>query len=150
MTPEMTIDEIMPRMARLQLYAIFMRPTDKYDTESDEGREIMRRHLQFQLEMEDKGILLAAGPLDDYGRASTLAKYRESTPAGERLIDASGMYFIVAPSREAAEAIAASEPFEAAGWRTHTLCSWMLNEGTSVPLVRSMIESSQAKVSEKQ
>ena len=150
MTPEMTIDEIMPRMARLQLYAIFMRPTDKYDTESDEGREIMRRHLQFQLEMEDKGILLAAGPLNDYGRASTLAKYRESTPAGERLIDASGMYFIVAPSREAAEAIAASEPFEAAGWRTHTLCSWMLNEGTSVPLVRSMIESSQAKVSEKQ
>ena len=147
MTPEMTMDEIMPRMARLQLYAIFMRPTEKYDTESDEGREIMRSHLQFQLELEDKGILLAAGPLDDFGRASTLAKYRESTPPGERLIDASGMYFIVAPSREAAEAIAASEPFEAAGWRTHTLCSWMLNEGTSVPLVRSMVEASQAKSS---
>jgi uncharacterized protein YciI len=141
----MTMDEIMPRMARLQLYAIFMRPTEKYDTESDEGREIMRRHLQFQLELEDKGTLLAAGPLDDFGRASTLAKYRESTPPGERLIDASGMYFIVAPSREAAEAIAASEPFEVSGWRTLTLCNWMLNEGTSVPLVRSMIESSEAK-----
>ncbi|HEU0073753.1 MAG TPA: YciI family protein [Dehalococcoidia bacterium] len=147
MTREMSMDEIMSRMARLQLYAIFMRPTEKYDTESEEGREIMRRHLQFQLEMEDKGILLAAGPLDDFGRASTLVKYRDSTPAGERLIDASGMYFIVAPSREAAEAIAASEPFEAAGWRTHTLCSWMLNEGTAGPLVRSMIESSQAEVS---
>jgi hypothetical protein len=60
------------------------------------------------------------------------------------------MYFIVAPSREAAEAIAASEPFEAAGWRTHTLCSWMLNEGTAVPLVRSMIESTQAEVGKKQ
>ena len=150
MAREMSMDEIMPRMARLQLYSIFMRPTEKYDTESDEGREIMRRHLQFQLEMEDKGILLAAGPLDDYGRASTLAKYRESTPPGERLIDASGMYFIVAPSREAAEAIAASEPFEAAGWRTHTLCNWMLNEGTAVPLVRSMIESTQAEVGKKQ
>jgi uncharacterized protein YciI len=150
MTREKSMDEIMPRMARLQLYAIFMRPTEKYDTESEEGREIMRRHLQFQLEMEDKGILLAAGPLDDYGRASTLEKYRGSTPAGERLIDASGMYFIVAPSREAAEAIAASEPFEAAGWRTHTLCSWMLNEGTAVPLVRSMIESVQSEAGKKQ
>lgn len=141
MPPEMSMDEIMARMARLQLYAIFMRPTEKYDTESEEGRQIMRRHLQFQLEMEDRGILLAAGPLDDYGRASTLTKFHESTPPGERLIDASGMYFIVAPSREEAEAIAASEPFEAAGWRTHTLCNWMLNEGTAVPVVRSMIES---------
>ncbi len=141
MASEMSMDEIMARMARLELYAIFMRPTEKYDTESDEGREIMRRHLQFQLEMEDRGILLAAGPLDDFGRASTLAKFRASTPAGERLIDASGMYFIAAPSREAAEEIASSEPFEAAGWRTHTLCTWMLNEGTAVSLVKSMLKS---------
>jgi uncharacterized protein len=148
MAPEMSLDEIMPRMARLELYAVFMRPTEKYDTESDQGREIMRRHLQFQLEMEEKGILLAAGPLDEFGRASTLAKFRASAPAGERLIDASGMYFIVAPSREAAEEIAASEPFEAAGWRTHTLCTWMLNEGTAVPLVKSMLQS-QAEATKK-
>jgi hypothetical protein len=132
---EMTMAEIMPRMARLQLYAIFMRPTAKYDTESDEGRELMRRHLQFQLELEDNGTLLAAGPLDDFGRASTLQRFRDSTPAGERLIDASGMYFIIAPSREA---VAASEPFEVAGWRTHTLCNWMLNEGTAIPVVKAM------------
>ncbi len=138
MKQEMTMAEIMPRMARLQLYAIFMRPTAKYNTESDEGRELMRRHLQFQLELEDNGTLLAAGPLDDFGRASTLQKFRDSTPAGERLIDASGMYFIIAPSREAAEAVAASEPFEAAGWRTHTLCNWMLNEGTAIPVVKAM------------
>jgi uncharacterized protein len=142
MPPEMTMAEIMPRMARLQLYAVFMRPTEKYDTASDQGRELMRRHLQFQLEMEDQGILLAAGPLDDFGRAASLDQFKSSTPPGERLIDASGMYFMVAPSREAAEAIAASEPFEAAGWRTHTLCDWQLNEGTAVSLVRSMIESS--------
>jgi len=147
MKGEISMAEIMPRMARLQLYAIFMRPTEKYNTESAEGRELMRRHLQFQLEMEDQGILLAAGPLDDFGRASTLAKFRESTPPGERLIDVSGMYFIVAASREDAEAVASSEPFEAAGWRTHTLCNWMLNEGAAVSLVRSMIESSQAEMS---
>ncbi len=133
--------EIMPRMARLQLYAIFMRPTEKYETDSEQGRELMRRHLQFQLEMEDKGVLLAAGPLEDFGRASTLQQFRESTPPGDRLIDASGMYFIIAPSREAAEAIAFSEPFEEAGWRTHTLCSWQLNEGTAIPVVKSMLSN---------
>jgi hypothetical protein len=131
--------EIMPRMARLQLYAIFMWPTEVYDTDSAEGQELMRRHLLFQLEMEDKGMLLAAGPLDNFARVSSLQQFRESTPPGERLIDASGMYFIVAPSREAAEAIASSEPFEAAGWRTHTLCCWQLNEGAAIPVVKSML-----------
>ena len=82
MEREMTMAEIMPRMARLQLYAIFMRPTEKYETDSEQGRELMRRHLQFQLEMEDKGVLLAAGPLEDFGRASTLQQFRESTPPG--------------------------------------------------------------------
>ena len=140
MNSEATMPEIMARMGRLTAYAVFMRPTAKYNTESDEGRELMRRHLLFQLDMEDNGTLLAAGPLDSGGSASTLQKYRDGVPQGDdRLIDASGMYFIVAPSREAAEAIAASEPFEAAGWRTHTLCQWMVNEGTALPLLRDML-----------
>jgi uncharacterized protein YciI len=100
----------------------------------------MRRHLLFQLEMQDSGVLLAAGPIDGGGSASTLDKYNANAPMTPgRLIDASGMYFIVAPSREAAEEIARSEPFEAAGWRTHTLCEWMVNEGTALPLLREMI-----------
>jgi len=136
------MEQMRPRLAGLQLYAIFMRPTQKYNTQSDEGRELMRRHLQFQLEIEDRGILLAAGPLDGAGQASSLSAYREIAPeSGGRIIDASGMYMVVAPSREAAEEIALSEPFEAAGWRTHTLCTWQLNEGTAIPVVKAMIAS---------
>jgi hypothetical protein len=147
MTQEMSMEEIRSRLAGLELYAIFMRPTEKYDTESPEGRELMRRHLLFQLEMEDKGILLGAGPLDGAGRASTLAAYREVAPDdGRRLVDASGMYIIAASSREQAEQIARSEPFEAAGWRTHTLCTWQLNEGTAIPVARRMIEELRANV----
>lgn len=131
----------MARMGRLTAYAIFMRPTARYDTTSPEGRELMRRHLQFQLALQDNGTLLAAGPLDGAGSASTLDAYRAGAPeGGERLIDASGMYLIVAASREEAEAIAADEPFEEAGWRTHTLCQWMVNEGTSLPLLSEMID----------
>ena len=140
MTAEPTLPEILARMGRLTAYAVFMRPTERYNTESDEGRELMRRHLLFQLEMQDRGVLLAAGPIDGGGSASTLEKYKTNAPmTPERLIDASGMYFIVAPSREDAEAMAASEPFEAAGWRTHSLCEWMVNEGTALPLLREMI-----------
>ena len=135
------MEEIRSRLAGLKLYAIFMRPTEKYDTQSEEGRELMRRHLQFQLEMEDKGILLAAGPLNNAGQASSLSSFREVMPESDSpIIDASGMYFIVAPSIEAAEEIARSEPFEAAGWRTHALCTWQLNEGAAVPVVREMLK----------
>jgi hypothetical protein len=143
MTKELTMEEIRPRLAGLQLYAIFMRPTEKYNMQSEEGRELMRKHLQFQLDMEDRGVLLAAGPLDGAGQASSLSDYR--TVAGERaIIDASGMYMLVADSREAAEEIAKSEPFEAVGWRTHTLCTWQLNEGTAIPVVKSMLSASAA------
>jgi hypothetical protein len=146
MNSKATMPEIMTRMGRLTAYAVFMRPTDRYNTESDEGRELMRRHLLFQLDLEDRGVLLAAGPIDGGGSASTLDKYSANAPMTPgRLIDASGMYFIVASSREAAEEIAASEPFEAAGWRIHTLCQWMVNEGTALPLLREMLANLQPK-----
>ena len=140
MTEELTMEQIRLRLAGLQLYAIFMRPTEGYDVRSEQGRELMRKHLQFQLDMEDRGVLLAAGPLDGAGQASNLSDYRTIT--GERtIIDASGMYMVVAPSREAAEEIAKTEPFEAAGWRTHTLCTWQLNEGTAIPVVKAMLSA---------
>jgi uncharacterized protein YciI len=141
MSNEMTMPEIMARMANLRVYAIFMRPTAKYDTTSDEGRELMRKHLKFQLDMEDAGTLIAAGPLDGAGRAPSLKAYRDAVPQDDsKLIDASGMYFIVATSKDEAEEVAAKEPFESAGWRTHTLCEWQLNEGTAVPIVREMLK----------
>jgi hypothetical protein len=86
MTREMTMEDIRARLAGLQLYAIFMRPTDKYDTQSEEGRELMRRHLQFQLDMEDRGVLLGAGPLEGAGQASTLSLWRQLAPAEESRI----------------------------------------------------------------
>jgi hypothetical protein len=61
-----------------------MRATEKYDTQSEEGRELMRRHLQFQLDMEDRGIFLGPGPLQGAGQAPTLSAYRDLNPAEVR------------------------------------------------------------------
>jgi uncharacterized protein YciI len=135
---ELSMEEIQARMGRVQLFAIFMRPTERYNLSGAEGRELMRKHLQFQLEMEDRGILLAAGPLD----LKTPAPIGRPAPAEpDPIIDASGMYFVTAANRAAAEAIAASEPFERAGWRTHKLCAWTLNEGAAVATARQLVAS---------
>ena len=101
----------------------------------------MRQHLQFQLDMEDRGILLAAGPLNLQGPAP-IGRPRLAEP--DPIIDASGMYFVAARTREDAESIADSEPFERAGWRTHTICTWMLNEGAAVTLARQLVEAVRA------
>ena len=134
---ELSMDQIQARMGRVNLFAIFMRPTDKYDVSTPEGQALMREHLQFQLDLEDRGILLAAGPLN----LQTPAPIgRPRSADSDPIVDASGMYLVAVGSRDAAESIAASEPFERAGWRTHVVCTWMLNEGAAVPLARTLQE----------
>ena len=106
------MEQIQARMGRVQLFAIFMRPTARYNVSSVEGQELMRKHLQFQLEMEDRGILLAAGPLD----LKTPAPIgRPAAAEPDPIVDASGMYFVAAPSREAAEAIRSERAVRARG-----------------------------------
>jgi hypothetical protein len=48
---------------------------------------------------------------------------------------------VAVASREAAEEIAAAEPFERAGWRTPKVCTWMLNEGAAVALARQLVQA---------
>ena len=134
---DLTMDQIQARMGRVNLFAIFMRPTDKYDVSTPQGQELMRRHLQFQLDLEDRGTLLAAGPLN-LQAPPPIGRPRSADP--DPIIDASGMYLVAVANRDAAEAIAASEPFERAGWRTHTVCTWMLNEGAAVSLARRLVD----------
>ncbi len=138
---ELSMDQIQARMGRVNLFAIFMRPTDKYDVSTPAGQELMRQHLQFQLDLEDRGILLAAGPLNLQTPAPV---GRPISAEPDPIVDASGMYLVAARSREDAESIAAGEPFERAGWRTHTVCTWMLNEGAAVQLARRMVEAVRA------
>ena len=116
----LTMEQVRARIGRVPLFAIFMRPTERYNVDSPEGQELMRQHLQFQLDLEDGGVLLAAGPLD----LETPVPVGRPEPAEpDPIVDASGMYMVIAARREAAEAIAASEPFERAGWHTHKLCT---------------------------
>jgi hypothetical protein len=144
--PEMTMTQIRERIEqqRSQLYVVLMQPTDRYDTASDEGRELLRRHLQWQLEMQDRGLTLGAGPFGSLGGAQTQAQFEGQVASQREMLNASGMYVLAVPSLEAAEAIARSEPFEAAGWRRHAIVLWNLNEGAAWQLAQELLARASA------
>jgi uncharacterized protein YciI len=119
------------RAYRVPLYWILMRATEKHDLTSAEGKELLREHLQWQFDLEERGMLLGAGPLDvGYERAVT----------DRPILDAWGVSIVAAPSREAAERIASTEPFRVAGWRENIVASWALNEGSAAELARRLVE----------
>lgn len=130
MTAHMTLEQVYARMAMVPLFVVLMRPTPAYDPDSEPGRELMRAHLQWQLELEDEGRLFAAGPLN----------FGEPVTTGHPIVNAGGMYVLAAADRGEAEAIAAREPFGVAGWRTHVVCSWLLNEGVTRDRAAAVVE----------
>ena len=72
-------------------------------------------HLEYQLELERKGIMFGAGPL-----------FEQDKPKGPPI---AGMIIIRADSMEHAREIADADPMHKAGVRTYTLRKWFLNEG---------------------
>ena len=73
-------------------------------------------HLEYQLELERKGIMFGAGPL-----------FEQDKPKGPPV---AGMIIIRADSMEEAREIADADPMHKAGVRSYTLRKWFLNEGS--------------------
>ena len=95
----------------MQLYAIFTEPADGMAA----VLENMGPHLAYQKELEDKGIMFAAGPFAD---------------DEERIWSGAGMVIVRAENLDAANAIAAADPMHQAGARTYRIRPWLLNEGS--------------------
>ena len=111
--PTITKDDILEAskgMLQKQLYAVFTTPTNGMGP----VMENIEEHLKFQVELEQKGIMLGAGPFwaDD-----------EHTWNGE------GMVIIRADSLAHAKEIAATDPMHSSGARSFTVRPWLLNEG---------------------
>ncbi len=97
------------KMLRKRLYIVFSEPTDK----AGDRRKIFPKHIAYQLELERKGILFAAGPFVD-GRGK---------PQGP------GMIVIRANSAAEAGRIASRDPFHSQGYRKFRIQAWQVNEG---------------------
>jgi len=95
----------------MQLYAVLTEPADGMAA----VLENMGPHLAYQKELEDKGVMFAAGPFADD---------EEKTWSG------AGMVIIRAADLAAANAIAAADPMHQNGARTFRIRPWLLNEGS--------------------
>jgi uncharacterized protein YciI len=70
------------------------------------------QHIQYQIDMEQRGVLLAAGGL--------------RKPDGTRI---AGQFLIRAENEAEARAIADADPRHKAGVRAYELFTWTMNEG---------------------
>ncbi|QOL79360.1 YciI family protein [Pseudooceanicola spongiae] len=109
--PVAAVLEASGAMLQKQLYAIFTTPTDGLGAVFAN----MEPHLAFQVQLENDGILFAAGPL-----WSGDGTHWE----GE------GMVVVRAASPAAASEIAARDPMHQCGARSFVVRPWLINEGS--------------------
>jgi uncharacterized protein YciI len=94
-----------------ELYVVFTTPTDGLGPVMAN----LEQHLEFQIQLEKKGIMFGAGPF---------FADNESDWNGE------GMVIIRAGSLKEAQEIAAQDPMHQCGARSFKVRPWLLNEGT--------------------
>ena len=98
-------------MLQKQMYMIHTFPTDGLGLVMDN----IGPHLEFQMSLEERGIMFGAGPFWDD---------TEENWEGE------GMVIIRAGSLRETKEIAASDPMHSSGARDFTVRPWLMNEGT--------------------
>lgn len=94
-----------------QLYVYFTKPVAGMGP----VMENLGDHLKFQVDLEQRGIMLAAGPFFDD---------TETEWHGE------GMIIVRAGSLDEARKIAQSDPMHSSGARTFDIRPWLMNEGS--------------------
>lgn len=109
--PAAAVLEASKAMLQKQLYAIFTRPVNGMGPVFTQLEE----HLKFQVDLERQGVMFAAGPMwTDDGQSW----------------EGEGLVVVRAQSREAAIAIAESDPMHRSGARSFQVRPWLINEGS--------------------
>ena len=96
------------------LFAVWTKPVDV----SLITPNIISQHMDFLKNLEEEGVLFAAGPLFDE---------RGEDHVGE------GLIVVKAAGLAEARQLASADPMHASGAREFTLRPWLLNEGTFTP-----------------
>jgi uncharacterized protein YciI len=94
-----------------RLYVVLTKPSGSLD----DVKKHLPEHLEYQLELEAKGAMFAAGPFAD---------------DEEQAWEGEGMVILRANTLEEARSMAENDPMHKSGARTFRLRPWMLNEGS--------------------
>ena len=81
----------------------------------DQVKAALADHLAYQKQLEERGVLVLAGPTSD--------------PSGDNMIGA-GLVIYRAATMEEAKVLADYDPMHLAGARTYNLRKWLVNEGS--------------------
>ncbi|MGE0255886.1 MAG: YciI family protein [Alphaproteobacteria bacterium] len=108
-----TLAQRRAKLPRHQFYVVMTRMAQPTGDAMAVLQPLLTAHLDWLNDLEARSILFAAGPLREPDGPMT----------GE------GMFVLRAASLAAARALAAAEPFHAAGVRTFDLFPWQVNEG---------------------
>lgn len=92
----------------------------------DRVKEILPRHLAYQLQLQNEHKLAFAGPLSD--------------ESGENMLG-SGMMIYSVSSLEEARALADADPMHAEGGRDYTIRRWLINEGHIPESLKPLIDN---------
>ncbi len=92
-----------------ELYVYFSTPVKP----RDEVAKMLPKHLEYQVDLEQRGIMFGAGPM-----------FEKGADAPGR-----GMIIVRAASFEEADEIAAADPMHTSGLREYILERWHMNEG---------------------
>ena len=108
---------------RMQLFVV-----DTHAVDLEKQRDLLQEHLRYQVQLEEQGIMFAAGPTHD-GNDNRLG----------------GLIVIRAASFDDAKRIADNDPMHANGAREYTLRKWTVNEGGFDVTVRFSTQSADFK-----
>ena len=106
---DLSVPELLDKMMGLEFYLVH---NELLGAPADLGPHL-KDHLLYMIGLEKQGVLFASGPLFD----------KDDQMTGE------GVTIIRAASFQAAEAIAAQDPFVIAGLRRSHVSKWRVNEG---------------------
>ncbi len=95
----------------LELYVIESKP----EMPPESVKATLPAHLEYQRDLEERGVLVMAGPLSD--------------ATGESM-EGGGMILYRAASMAEAKALADADPMHDSGARGYTLRKWLVNEGS--------------------
>lgn len=109
------VRKILDQVLGMQLYIMIVSPL-----RAEGGEERFLAHIKHQVDLEKRGIMFGAGPLQDEDKEGPTR----------------GMIVIRAKSFADARRIAATDPYIKAGARSYKLYRWNLNEGTMTFKVR--------------
>ena len=102
--------DLLREMIALDMVIVLSEPHEKF---SSEHQALLEAHLLFQIDLENRGLLFAAGPM--------------LTDAGSP--DGYGLTILNVPSISKARKLWTDEPFHQAGLRSDTFKRWRINEG---------------------